>query len=349
MARSALHSCEATLSCWWRLGIQDLGRGSSHTCLIFVRKPPGPSVFGFGIWVSGSGVQFVVEARRRGFRFQLLGFGFRVSGFWFLVSGDGFLADVVSQRRTSWAPARSQGQKLALTVLHVPCSRARRLPQRQGRHSNILDSAEARVAGGLLGPSGSSRTNTGGHRSWFCRKAMIPFGPYQAPLYRGSRRAGETGYEPFEGLIIRCKVEGFLNCCTCKTAPSRAAASLGRANSAHVRQPRPTRHIYSVGLSNSAHIFGKLGTYIFGWSHLEGFLRRDRRGRRTPSGTYIRLVWQIRHIYSANSAHIFGKFGTYIRQTRHTYSANSAHIFTWRGFLNGSDVGDLSDDHSLRT
>ena len=29
---------------------------------------------------------------------------------------------------------------------------------------------------------GSPRPNIGGHRNWFCRKAMLPFGPHQAPL-----------------------------------------------------------------------------------------------------------------------------------------------------------------------
>ena len=28
----------------------------------------------------------------------------------------------------------------------------------------------------------------GGHRNWFCRKAMLSFGSHQAPLYRGSRQ-----------------------------------------------------------------------------------------------------------------------------------------------------------------
>jgi len=28
----------------------------------------------------------------------------------------------------------------------------------------------------------------GGHRKLFCRKAMLPFGSHQAPMYRGSRQ-----------------------------------------------------------------------------------------------------------------------------------------------------------------
>ena len=30
--------------------------------------------------------------------------------------------------------------------------------------------------------------NIGGHRKLFCRRAMLPFGSHQAPLYRGSRQ-----------------------------------------------------------------------------------------------------------------------------------------------------------------
>ena len=30
----------------------------------------------------------------------------------------------------------------------------------------------------------------GGHRNWFCRKTMLPFGSHPAPLYRGSRQEG---------------------------------------------------------------------------------------------------------------------------------------------------------------
>ena len=36
-----------------------------------------------------------------------------------------------------------------------------------------------------LGPLCSSRPNIGGHRNRFCRKAMLPFGSHQTPLYRG--------------------------------------------------------------------------------------------------------------------------------------------------------------------
>ena len=33
--------------------------------------------------------------------------------------------------------------------------------------------------------------NIGGHRKLFCRKAMLPFGSHQAPLYRGSRHVSD--------------------------------------------------------------------------------------------------------------------------------------------------------------
>jgi len=32
--------------------------------------------------------------------------------------------------------------------------------------------------------------NIGGHRNLFYKKAMVPFGSHQAPLYRGSRQFG---------------------------------------------------------------------------------------------------------------------------------------------------------------
>ena len=45
-----------------------------------------------------------------------------------------------------------------------------------------------------LGTLGSSRPNIGGHRNWFCRKAMLPFGSHQAPLHKGLRQKPAKGY-----------------------------------------------------------------------------------------------------------------------------------------------------------
>ena len=39
------------------------------------------------------------------------------------------------------------------------------------------------------GPLCSSSSNIGGHRKLFCRKAILPFGSHQPPLYRVSRSA----------------------------------------------------------------------------------------------------------------------------------------------------------------
>ena len=74
-------------------------------------------------------------------------------------------------------------------VGHVRCpqvgthSHAHQDPKSAFTRPIVVPNGEA-----FLGPLGSSRPNIGGHRNWFCRKAMLPFGSHQAPLYRGSRQ-----------------------------------------------------------------------------------------------------------------------------------------------------------------
>ena len=61
-----------------------------------------------------------------------------------------------------------------------------------------------------FGPLGSSRPNIGGHRNWFGKKAMLPFGSHQAPLYRGlpQNRLKGNGQRIFVELMTSdCKLK----------------------------------------------------------------------------------------------------------------------------------------------
>ena len=105
MARSALQSCEAALSCWSGLGFRIQGLQLLTPVSCAYENPQGLRFsglgFGFPILSLNSGLQrvdVVSDSKFRvsgfgfrfpGFRFRVSGFGFRGSGFGFWVSGSG--------------------------------------------------------------------------------------------------------------------------------------------------------------------------------------------------------------------------------------------------------------------
>ena len=98
--------------------------------------------------------------------YQIPGIGFRESSFrstW-RVEGGGWEMEGGAANRVA-AEARALSQDIAELA-----------PLQEVQHRRALH-----LGWGVpLGSLGPSRPNIGGHRNWYCRKAMLPFGSHQA-------------------------------------------------------------------------------------------------------------------------------------------------------------------------